>query len=86
MKSKKSAADQHVVMTSNSSSSSRPGNAEQFRQLLKEQQRACASLHANPLFQEFTQRSKQQPADAHPPVINDLEAGKAQQAGTAFGA
>jgi hypothetical protein len=77
----KGAADQHVV------TNSRPGNAEQFRTLLKEQQRACASLHANPLFQEFTQRSKQQPTDPHPPVINDLEAGTrhSRQAGRQAG-
>lgn len=56
--------------------SSRGASTEHsIRHMLREQKKHCASLHANPLFQEFWHRSKP-PQDAQPPVIDDLEAGE----------
>lgn len=67
------AAEQHKHTTTQGSS--KPGNTDFIRSMLREQKKQCSSLHSNTLFQEFWSRTRA-PQDAPPPVIDDLEAGQ----------
>lgn len=55
----------------------KPGNTDQIRTMLREQQKDCALLHSLPLFKEFRgdvsrQRNKGGAEASNAPVFDDL--------------